>query len=148
MPAVILSPGAEDNPLALLTLGVLTDCAARHGGRLPGLRSRIGLIARDADARITLEFSEPDGGCQIHTGLADPDLTFETDSDLLPRLQTLPTVLGWPILASPSGLELVLVLMQRPLVVRGLSVLLADPRRGARAMLDALQLTRLLAGGV
>ena len=146
MPAVTLSLDAEDNPLALLVQGVLADCAARHGGRLPGLRSRIGLVARDAGASVTLLFSG-DGRCELHDGVREADLTFETDSDLLPRLQTLPTLLGWPILASPAGLELVLVLVQRPLRVRGLDVVLAEPRRAARALLDALQLTRLLAGG-
>jgi hypothetical protein len=145
MPAVTLNQGAEDNPLALLVQGVLSDCAARHGGRLGGLHSRLGLRARDADASVTLVLG--DERCEVLSGLVEPDLVFEADSDLLPRLATLPTVFGWPILASPAGLELVLTLMQRPLMVRGVGGLLENPRRGARAMLDALQLTRLLAGG-
>lgn len=145
MPVVTLNQGAEDNPLALLVQGVLSDCAARHGGRLSGMCSRLGLHARDADAAVTLVLCNE--SCEVQGGLQDPDLVFEADSDLLPRLSTLPTVLGWPILASPAGLELVLTLMQRPLLLRGLGGMLENPRRGARALLDAVQLTRLLAGG-
>ncbi|HNF96724.1 MAG TPA: hypothetical protein PK493_05490 [Pseudomonadota bacterium] len=144
MESVTLSDGLQAGPLSLLVQGVLSDTARRYGDRLPGLHSRLGLVAIDSQEEITLVFS--DEHCLILPGLVEPDLTFEADSELLPRLQTVPTVLGIPIFASPQGFELGLSLLRHPLKVRGLSLLLVNPARAARALVDAAKLVKLLAG--
>lgn len=144
MDPVTLSEAAADHGLAILLFGVLSDAAQRHGGRLPGLASRLGLIATDAAAEVTLSFA--DSRCVIEAGLGDPDLVIAASSALLPRLQALPTVLGLPLLASPAGVELVLSLLSEPVRLRQPATLL-HPRRAARAALDVWRLVRLVAGG-
>ena len=144
MDPVTLSEAAADHGLAILLFGVLSDAAQRHGGRLPGLSSRLGLIATDAAAEVTLSFA--DSRCVVEAGLSDPDLVIAASSALLPRLQALPTVLGLPLLASPAGVELVLSLLSEPVRLRQPATLLR-PRRAARAALDVWRLVRLVAGG-
>ena len=124
---------------------MLSDAAQRHGGRLPGLRSRLGLIATDAGDEVTLCFA--DGGCVIEAGLVDPELVLAASSELLPRLQAVPTVLGMPMLASLAGLQLGFSLLGSPLHVREPGLLLGNPRRAARAAIDVWRLVRLVAGG-
>lgn len=145
MDPVTLSEAAADRGLAILLHGVLSDAARRHGDRLPGLCSRIGLCAPDADDEVTLVLCQ--GSCLIEAGLVDPDLVLVASSALLPQLQAVPTVLGLPLLASPAGLQLGLSLLGEPLRVREPAALLAHPRRAARAAIDTLRLIRLIAGG-
>ena len=145
MDPVTLSEAAADHGLAILLHGVLSDAAQRHGDRLPGLQSRLGLIATDAAAEVTLCFAA--GACVIEAGLVDPDLVLAASSELLPRLQAVPTVLGLPLLISPAGLQLGFSLLGSPLRVREPARLLANPRRAARAALDVWRLVRLVAGG-
>lgn len=144
MESVTLSDGLEAGPLSLLAQGVLADTARRYGDRLPGLRSRLGLVSTDSNEEITLVFS--DDRCLILPGLVEPDLTIEAESELLPRLQTVPKILGLPIFASPAGLDLLLSLVRHPLKVRGLTLLFVNPQRAGRAILDVARLVHLLAG--
>ncbi len=141
----MLSEAAADHGLAVLLQGVLADAALRHGGRLPGLRCRLGLIATDADDAVTLVFAE--GSCVIEAGLVDPDLVLAASSELLPQLQAVPTMFGLPLLASPAGVQLGISLLGNPLRVREPGLLLSSPRRAARAALDVWRLVRLVAGG-
>lgn len=145
MDPVTLSEAAADHGLAILLHGVLSDAAQRHGGRLPGLSSRLGLMATDAADEVTLSFA--DSRCVVEVGLISPDLVLAASSALLPRLQALPTVLGLPLLASPAGVELVLSLLSEPVLLRRPATLLHNPRRAARAALDVWRLVRLVAGG-
>ena len=69
-----------------------------------------------------------------------------TESELLPRLQTVPAVLGVPLFVSPAGLELMWSLLLHPLRVYGLSLVFINPGRACRALLDTARLVRLLAG--
>ena len=144
MESVTLSDSLNAGPLALLVQGVLSDTARRYGDKLPGLQSRLGLIASDSHEEITVVFGED--GCLILNGLVEPDLSFEAESELLPRLQMVPTLLGLPIFASPAGLDLLLSLVRHPLRVRGLTLLLVNPARAGRALVDTARLVRLLAG--
>jgi len=144
MESVTLSDSLNSGPLALLLQGVLADTAKRHGDRLPGLRSRLGFVASDSQEEVTLVFH--DDGCLILSGLVEPDLTIVVESVLLPRLQTLPTIWGLPLFASPTGLDLLLSFVRHPLKVSGLGLLLINPSRAGRAMLDAARLLRMLAG--
>jgi hypothetical protein len=146
MEPVTLSDNCTESSLAILFHGVLTDCARRHGGYLRGLHSRISFVATDAGETITLCFA--DGRCHIEGDLQQPDLILQADSDLLPRLETLPIVFGVPVLASPAGVSLLLTLLQRPVWLRDLSGTLRHPLRALRAMVDIGLLVRLLAGGV
>jgi len=144
MQSVTLSDGLQAGPFALLVQGVLSNTAQRHGDKLPGLSSRLGLIASDSQEQITLVFG--DDGCLILSGLIEPDLTFCAESELLPRLQTVPAVLGVPLFVSPAGLELMWSLLLHPLRVYGLSLVFINPGRACRALLDTARLVRLLAG--
>jgi len=144
MESVTLSDSLNSGPLALLLQGVLADTAKRHGDRLPGLRSRLGFVASDSQEEVTLVFH--DDGCLILSGLVEPDLTIVVESVLLPRLQTLPTIWGLSLFASPAGLDLLLSFVRHPLKVSGLGLLLINPSRAGRAMLDAARLLRMLAG--
>lgn len=144
MESVTLSDSLNAGPLALLLQGVLADTAKRHGNRLPGLHSRLGFVASDSQEEVTLVFH--DDGCLILPGLIEPDLTFVAESVLLPRLQTLPTIWGLPLFASPAGLDLLLSFVRHPLKVSGLGLLLINPSRAGRALLDAARLLRMLAG--
>lgn len=145
MDPVTLSEAAADHGLAILLYGVLSDAAQRHQGRLPGLSSRLGLVATDAADEVTLRFA--DSRCVIEAGLLEPDLVIAASSALLPRLQALPTVLGLPLLASPAGVDLVLSLLSEPVRLREPAAVLHHPRRAARAALDVWRLVRLVAGG-
>lgn len=145
MDPVTLSETAADHGLALLLHGVLSDAAQRHGGRLPGLASRLGLVATDAGDEVTLDLA--DSRCVIEAGLLAPDLVIAASSALLPRLQALPTVLGLPLLASPAGVQLVLSLLHEPIRLHEPATLLHRPRQAARAALDLFRLIRLVAGG-
>ena len=144
---VTLASSAQDSGLAVLIHGVLSDAARRHGGRLPGLHSRIALAAIDNSAgeEVTLELE--DGRCVIEAGQVRPDLVLAVSSELLPRLQAVPTLLGLPLLASGPGLSLLQALLSHPLRVRDAAVLLINPRQSARAALDVWRLIRLVAGG-
>ena len=144
MESVTLSDSLNAGPLALLLQGVLSDTARRHGDRLPGLSCRLGMIASDSRVEVTLVFG--DNGCLISNTLIEPDLTFEAESELLPRLQMVPTLLGLPLFVSPAGLDLMLSLLRRPLRIRGLTLLFVNPARAGRAILDTARLVRLLAG--
>lgn len=144
MESVTLSDGLQAGPLSLLVQGVLSDTARRYGDRLPGLHSRLGLVSSDSREEITLVFS--DERCLILPGLVEPDLTFEAESELLPRLQTVPKLLGLPIFASPAGFDLALSLLRHPMKIHGLTLLFVNPARAGRALLDAARLVRLLAG--
>jgi hypothetical protein len=145
MDPVTLSEVAADHGLALLLCGVLSDAAQRHGGRLPGLHSRLGFLATDAGDEVTLHFSE--GRCHIESGLHDPDLVLATSSELVAQLPAVPTVLGFPLLASRAGLALTVSLLSHPLRLHEPTRLLGNPRRAARAALDVWRLIRLIAGG-
>ena len=144
MESVTLSDSLNAGPLALLLQGVLSDTARRHGDRLPGLSCRRGMSASDSREEVTLVFG--DNGCLILNTLIEPDLTFEAESELLPRLQMVPTLLGLPLFVSPAGLDLMLSLLRRPLRIRGLTLLFVNPARAGRAILDTARLVRLLAG--
>ena len=144
MESVTLSDSLNAGPLALLLQGVLSDTARRHGDRLLGLSCRFGMIASDSREEVTLVFG--DNGCLILNTLIEPDLTFEAESELLPRLQMVPTLLGLPLFVSPAGLDLMLSLLRRPLRIRGLTLLFVNPARAGRAILDTARLVRLLAG--
>lgn len=146
MDAVTLSSGSEENAFAVLLHVLLSDCAARHGDRLPGLLGcRLGLIARDAGAEATL-YLEPDGSCVVAGGIDDADLIIETDSDLLARLQALPVRFGVPWLLSSAGAELLLSLVQQRPRLRGIVGAITHPQRALRALWDAHRLSHLLAG--
>ncbi|TXI81317.1 MAG: hypothetical protein E6Q39_01450 [Crocinitomicaceae bacterium] len=144
MESVTLSDSLNAGPLALLLQGVLADTAKRHGNRLPGLNSRLGLVASESREEVTLVFH--DDGCLILPGLVEPDLTLQAESVLLPRLQTIPVVLGLPLFASPAGLDLLRSFVRHPLKVSGLGLLFKNPARVARALLDVARLVSLLAG--
>ena len=75
MESVTLSDSLNAGPLALLLQGVLSDTARRHGDRLPGLRSRLGMIASDSREEVTLVFG--DDGCLIVNTLIEPELALE-----------------------------------------------------------------------
>ena len=68
MESVTLSDSLNSGPLALLPQGVLADTAKRHGDRLPGLRSRLGLwpaTHRRSDAGVSRRWLlDPAGTCR------------------------------------------------------------------------------------
>ena len=144
METVTLARGAQDNGLCVMLESILTECADRHGGRLSGLGSRLGMDAPDAGEQATLIFGG--GRCTIEGGLTYPDLTLRGNSDVLPRVTGIPLRYGLPWLFSPAGRELVTMALIGDLRVKGLVAGTLSPRRTARALWDLMQLTRLLAG--
>jgi hypothetical protein len=142
---VTLGESAKDSGLAVLLQAVLMDAAQRHGGQLQGLHSRITIAAVDADEEVTLVLAG--GGCVIEAGRVEPDLVLAFSSDLLPRLQAVPTVFGLPLFASLQGLSLLQALVKQPLRVREVGLLFAEPGRAARVLLDVWRLTGMIAGG-
>ncbi len=144
METVTLARDAEDNGLCIMLEGVLSECAERHGGRLAGLGSRIGISAPDAGQQATLIFGG--GRCTIEGGLSAPDLTLHGSSELLPRIADVPLRYGLPWLLSPAGRHLLSMVLTGKLRVKGLFSGSLSPRRTSRALWDLLTLTRLLAG--
>jgi hypothetical protein len=145
METVILAKGTEDSGLCLLLKGVLEEGAARHGGRLPGLGSRIGIDAPDAGATATLVFTG--GRCIIEEGLKAPDLVLRAGSDILPQVTELPLRYGLPWFISEPGRRLVIAALRGDVQLRGLHRVVTSPLRTARAAIDLFLLLRLLAGG-
>jgi hypothetical protein len=144
MEPVTLARGAEESGLCLMLKGLLDEGAARHGGRLRGLGSRLGVDAPDAGATATLIFGG--GRCTIEEGLHHPDLILLASSEVLPRVADLPVRHGLPWLVSEAGRDLLLCAARGQLRIRGLLRLPVAPRRTLRAATDLLLLVRLLAG--
>lgn len=145
MRTVTLVSGSEESALCVMLADLLESCAQRHGGRLPGLGSRIGVDAQDAGAQATLVFGG--GRVGIEDGLAEPDLVVVAGTDLIPQVPAVPLVLGLPWLLSEAGQRLFTAALFGELRVRGLRRVTRAPLRTTRAAIDLLQLLRLLAGG-
>lgn len=145
MEIVTLATGSEDNGLCVMMKGVLDECAQRHGGKLRGLGSRLGLEAQDSGLAATLIFGG--GRCTIESGLEAPDLVVVAESDLLPRVVGLPKRYGVPWLLSPEGRDLLMEVLQGGIRLRGLIYAVDEPLRTARAALDIAVLVALLSGG-
>lgn len=146
MQTVTLAEDARENGFCVMLKAILEEAAARHDGRLRGLRSRLGIEASDVEpeGRATLVLGG--GCCTIEAGLNFPDLCVSAGSDFLPQLGELPLRYGLPWLLSEPGRRLLMLALQGEVQVKGLLRFSHSPLRTARALLDLLLLLRLLAG--
>jgi hypothetical protein len=110
-PDVTLAPGADENGLANMLAGLVTQNLQSKPKKLDdfaALDGRIAVVADDADVALTLEF-RAGGKLVIHDGIVGiPDLTIRGPSDTIIALSNLPmaTPLGLPI-PRPSDREAV-----------------------------------------
>jgi hypothetical protein len=108
-PDVTLAPGADDNGLAHMLAGLVSQNLLAKPHKLEdfaALDGRVAVVAEDADVALTLHF-HLGGRLVIHDGIFGiPDLTIRGPSDAIIALSNLPvaTPLGLPI-PRPGDLE-------------------------------------------
>jgi hypothetical protein len=99
-PSIELAPGAENNGLASMLAGLVSQNleAKPHKQRdFRALRGSIAIVAEDADVALTLRFDR--GKLTIHDGIVGvPDVTIRGGSDTIMSLSNTPLVtrLGLP----------------------------------------------------
>lgn len=120
--AVIVAPGAQENGLALMLSQLvqenLTSNPAKRWdfGRLDG---RVGIVARDADVSLTLDFRR--GSLVIYDGLLPGRaLTITTTSERITNLSLINLVYGVPVLHDEQGQALVKDLLGGNVKIEGL----------------------------
>jgi hypothetical protein len=101
-PDVTLAPGADDNGLANMLAGLVSQNLQANPHKLAdfaALDGRVAVVANDADVALTLHFYRG-GRLVIHDGIVGiPDLTILGPSEAIIALSNLPatTPLGLPI---------------------------------------------------
>jgi hypothetical protein len=101
-PDVTLAPGADDNGLANMLAGLVSQNLQANPHKLKdfaALDGRVAVVANDADVALTLHFYRG-GRLVIHDGIVGiPDLTIRGPSEAIIALSNLPatTPLGLPI---------------------------------------------------
>jgi hypothetical protein len=101
-PDVTLAPGADDNGLANMLAGLVSQNLQANPHKLEdfaALDGRVAVVANDADVALTLQFYRG-GRLVIHDGIVGiPDLTIRGPSEAIIALSNLPatTPLGLPI---------------------------------------------------
>ncbi len=143
---VILAHGADENGLALMLHGLLSESIALKPSKrtdFDAMVSTIGIVAPDADVSVTLEFGG--GACTVWDGLRKtPAVVLTADSGKIPELSQLQIKAGLPWLFDNAGKAFVQSLLRREIRLSGLITLPPNPLRSARALLDLLRLTRIL----
>jgi hypothetical protein len=110
-PDVSLAPDADDNGLAHMLCGLVTQNLVSKPHKMSDfaeLDGRVAIVAADADVALTLHFAKG-GRLVIHDGIAGiPDVTIVGPAVSIIALSNLPmaTPLGLPI-PSPGDLEAV-----------------------------------------
>jgi hypothetical protein len=133
---VTLAPGAEENGLALMLAELLRENLAERPGKrwdFGRLDGRVGVVARDADVALTLEFLR--GQVRVHDGLlSGRALTIITESEKITQLSLINLRYGLPVFHDATGRGVVKDLARGRIRIEGL----------LRHPLMLVHLTRLL----
>jgi hypothetical protein len=147
MDVVTLDAQAADNGLAMMLQGLLAESIAASADKrrtFEAMSSTFGIVAPDAEVTVTLQFAY--GRCTIFDGLRhEPDLVVTADSGKIPELSLLNFRYGLPWLLDDQGKSFVRSLAKREIRIDGLIRIPPTPLRTARAALDLVRLTRILA---
>jgi hypothetical protein len=143
---VALEPGSEENGLALMLHGLLAENLAASDAKrrdLAAIRTPFGVVATDADVRVTLAFAG--GQCTIYDGLrSDAEVVITADSGKIPELSLLSIRYGVPWVLDEAGIAFVRALLRREVRIRGLVDFPPRWRDTLRRSLDLVRLTRVL----
>jgi hypothetical protein len=122
---VRFAAGAEDNGLCcmlseLLKENLKNSPIKKLDLKLLGLLGRrVGIVARDADVSLTLEFSG--GRVTLHDGvLPDCDLVISTDAEKVTNLSLLDVKYGMPVFHDEKGRKVLADLLTGALKIDGL----------------------------
>lgn len=121
MPDIVLAPGAEDTPLAVMLAELLGKNLEDKPARIKdfnALNISVGIDATDAETQITLQFQK--GKLTVHGGLVDPGLVISTDAATLMGLSTMTIKFGLPWYFDATGMEVIKKLLKRELKIKGL----------------------------
>lgn len=121
MPDVVLAPGAEDTPLAVMLADLLSKNLEDKPERVKdfnALNIGVGIDATDAEVQITLQFAS--GKLTVHSGLVDPGLVISTDAATLMGLSTMTIKFGLPWYFDATGMDVIKKLLKRELKIKGL----------------------------
>ncbi len=143
---VTLAPGADENGLAVMLHGLLVENVAASPAKrrdLEALATPFGIVAPDADVRVTLSFGG--GRCTIHDGLrSDAEVIVTADSDRIPELSLLSIRYGLPWVLDDAGKGFLRALAERKIRIRGLVDFPPRFRDTLRRTIDLVRLTRLM----
>ena len=103
MAAIELSPGADENGLAIMMATMVSQNLQDHPDRKPvfdKLEGRVAIVAEDADVALTMHFSH--GLLRLYDGIVGiPDLTIRSGSEVIADLSRMET--GRFGLPDPAG---------------------------------------------
>ena len=120
---IILAPAAKENGLACMIAELVQENLRERPAKrrdLAALDGRIGIVARDADVALTLDFRR--GALVIYDGLLPArDLTISTDSEKITGLTLLGVRYGLPVLHDETGQAFVRDLVGGQIRVEGLT---------------------------
>lgn len=143
---VTLDSRAEDNGLAVMLGGLLAENVEAHPEKrrdLDAIRTVFGVVAPDADVRVTLAFAR--GACTIYDGLrSDAEVVVTADSGKIPELSLLAIRYGLPWVLDDSGKNFLRSLARREVKIRGLVDFPPRWRDTLRRTVDLVRLTRVL----
>lgn len=121
-PEITVDPGAEENGLGnmvaeLLRANVASSAVKRRA--FSRMKGSVGLVATDADVRVTLDFDR--GRCVVRDGLREGTaVTVRADSDSIVELSNVRIVAGLPWLFDRTGRGVVRKAVRREVRVSGL----------------------------
>ena len=120
--AVIVAPSAQENGLALMLAELVKENIANSPGKrwdFGRLDGRVGIVARDADVSLTLDFRR--GALVIYDGLLPGrSLTITTTSEKITNLSLINLAYGVPVLHDEQGQALVKDLLGGNVRIEGL----------------------------
>lgn len=122
---VRFATGAEDNGLACMLAELLRENLRNNPTKKVDLRvlgllgRRIGIVARDAEVSLTLEFDRQ--GVLLHDGvLPGSDLVLSTDAEKITSLSLLDVRYGLPVFHDENGRKVLADLLTGALKIDGL----------------------------
>ena len=120
--AVIVAPGAQENGLALMLAALVSENLENNPGKrwdFGRLDGRVGIVARDADVSLTLDFRR--GALVIYDGLLPRRvLTITTTSERITNLSLINLAYGLPVFTDEQGQTLVKDLLGGNVKIDGL----------------------------
>ncbi|MSP60921.1 MAG: hypothetical protein EXR72_11365 [Myxococcales bacterium] len=150
MDSITLDPGADDNGLAAMLSGLLSEnLAASEAKRrdFEAIRTHFGVVAPDAEVAVTLAFDR--GRCTVYDGLRpEAEVVITADSEKIPSLSLLQIRYGLPWVLDEAGRQFVRALLRREIKIAGLvDFPIPRPLDSLRRALDLVRLTRVLSVG-
>ncbi len=121
MAEVVLAPGADEVPLAIMLGDLLKQNLEQKPEKIKDFNAlciSVGIDAVDAEAQITLQFQK--GTLTVHGGLVNCDLVISTDAATLLGLSNMTIKFGLPWYFDKTGMEVIKKLLKRELKIKGL----------------------------